>query len=395
MKKRDFFMTIQKRKRLAGCVVLSASLFIGSMILSQSEPDFPVYTDNLTEITLEADNAPLAATPGTTVKTTVKKKVTKKVVKLKKKATKTMTKNLGTKTKKNTKTKKSGNTTITIETTVETNTKEAYKKKKKTKTVTKTVTTTTKTTTTVAASSSDTGGSGSNTGTNPGTTTPTGGNTSGTNTGSGSGTGSTSDDNTSGSGAGTGTGSGTSSGSGNTSGNTGGNSSSGSSSSGSTASGPRTLSDAELRQVANQMPANVLDAFINLGFKVIIDPSVGYSGYFNARSQSLTLKELDSIGTIYHELGHFIAFVAGNVDKSSSFSGIYSAERGGFPGTYKAYASQNASEYFAECMREHILRPSGLASACPNTANTLSNSISKITDAQVSYLKRIYGSYWK
>lgn len=35
-----------------------------------------------------------------------------------------------------------------------------------------------------------------------------------------------------------------------------------------------------------------------------------------------------------------------------------------------------------------------LTSNCYDTAITARNSILKVTDAQVSYLKRIYGSYW-
>ncbi len=30
---------------------------------------------------------------------------------------------------------------------------------------------------------------------------------------------------------------------------------------------------------------------------------------------------------LYHELGHFLAFIAGNVDKTSGFQSIYTAEK--------------------------------------------------------------------
>ena len=368
MKRKDFLKFIAYRKKAIGCAVLGFSLLLGSLAY-HPEPEFPVFVDPIMEVSLEAEDTPLADTP--TSKTSVKKKVSKKVVKLKQKAKANETKNLGTTKKESTKSKKSGSTTIEIKTIVETQTQEIYKKGKKTKTVVKTVTTTT-ITTVLKGSGSDSGSSSS--GDSGQTAAPTATpvpapTTAPSNPSSSDGGGSSSTTPDPGS------------------------------SSGSTpapsSSEPKTLTEAELRSAAPKMNSNVLDAFIKLGFEVIINPSVSYSGYFDARNQTLTLKSMDTIGTIYHELGHFIAFAAGNIDKSSSFVGVYSSEKGAFPGTYKAYASQNASEYFAECMREHILNPAGLASACPNTSSTLATAISKINDTQITYLQRIYGGYWK
>ena len=82
------------------------------------------------------------------------------------------------------------------------------------------------------------------------------------------------------------------------------------------------------------------------GFELIIDSSVSYSGYFNARTQSIRLKFEDD--TIYHEMGHFLAFIAGNADTKDSFKAIYAAEKDKVTGANKNYVTQDSSEYFAE-----------------------------------------------
>ena len=63
------------------------------------------------------------------------------------------------------------------------------------------------------------------------------------------------------------------------------------------------------------MDSRVLNAFTKLGFTVKVDSSVSYSGHFDARTRTITMKQMDD--TIYHELGHFLAFMAGNMDTGS------------------------------------------------------------------------------
>jgi hypothetical protein len=73
------------------------------------------------------------------------------------------------------------------------------------------------------------------------------------------------------------------------------------------------------------MDNRVIAAYQQLGFKLVVDPSVNYSGYFDARSRSITMKQIDD--SVYHELGHFLAFIAGNVDKTASCYSIGSSDR--------------------------------------------------------------------
>lgn len=145
-------------------------------------------------------------------------------------------------------------------------------------------------------------------------------------------------------------------------------------------------------QIASKLNTTVENAYDSLGFTVTIDPSVAYAGYFNARTQSITLREEGD--TIYHEAGHFVAFVAGNVDQGTDFISIYNAEKGNYTGTNKNYVLQNSSEYFAESFRDYTLNPSELKKNRPRTYQAIENAIQKITPQQVNKLKIAYGPIW-
>lgn len=141
------------------------------------------------------------------------------------------------------------------------------------------------------------------------------------------------------------------------------------------------------------MPQNIIKAFQTLNFQIIIDPSVSYSGLFMAKDQNITLKQNDT--TIYHELGHFLAFAAGRIDISETFKRIYEAEKDIFPGEAKIYAVSSPSEYFAEAVREYIFQHDRLAEACPLTTNAIDAAIAKVTDEQIAKINRMYSMYWK
>jgi len=350
---------LKKRKVIGGCLaVVAAGIITAAGLYGQFAqlPEVPEIVDPILETSLEEEDTPLASAPKVTVKTTRTTKTTKKNVKLKKKATRTYTKNLGTKTKRNTQTVKRGTTTIKKDTTVATNTKERYTKKSIKKVVTTQVTTTVKTTTTVQKAVTATKAAV--------VTASTPASTSGTvvtaSTGSGTKTivtnatktvtATVSDPVTT------------------------------------NVAGTSTPTEVSIRDVAPAMDEAVLRAFEKLRFRVIIDPSVSYSGRFVAKTRSITLKKWDT--TIYHELGHFIAFVAGNADKTSAFEAIYRKELDDFPGIYKAYASQNASEFFGECTRLYITEKSSLKSRCPQTVTAIEQAIRKLTDAQIQMADR-------
>ena len=149
----------------------------------------------------------------------------------------------------------------------------------------------------------------------------------------------------------------------------------------------------EVGQLAPKEDSRVLTAYRTLGFKVNVDPSVSYSGYFNARNRQITLKKANE--TIYHELGHFIAFIAGNVDTTSEFKTIYNQEKSLYTAYNKAYVTQNSSEYFAESAKEYVLNPGALKAARPKTYEAVRSAVESITDERVAKIQKYYGAIWK
>lgn len=353
---------LDNRKLATSIAVIAAAVVIGAVAfnVNRQAPDFPEITDPIMEVTLEGEETPLASQPTVTKKTTKKTSTSKKNVKLKEKSAKTYTKKLGTKTTKNSKTVKNANTTVKTDTTVAVTTTEKYKKNKNVKTVTTKTTTTTTVTTTVqpvVVAAQDSSSAAQTVST------------------------SLASSNTTDNAAASSTAASTQSAS--------------TSTSTSTSTAATGKYEVSVDSIAPLMNDNVRNAFKTLNFKVIVDPSVNYSGYFDARNQSITMKKPDQ--SIYHELGHFIAFIAGNMDKSTGFTEIFSnsGEVAKFPGVNKTYGSQNASEYFAESTREFILGKASLVSACPKTASAIQTAIDKITDTQVLKIKKVYAAYWK
>lgn len=145
--------------------------------------------------------------------------------------------------------------------------------------------------------------------------------------------------------------------------------------------------------IAPKMNSKVLNAYTKMGFTVTVDPSVSYAGYFDARTRSITLQKQDD--TIYHELGHYLAFIAGNVDRSSSFAAVYNSEKSKFTGVRKAYATQNASEYFAESVLNYVENPTALKKERPKTYEAVVNALAKVTDTQVNKIMMVYKVIWK
>lgn len=149
----------------------------------------------------------------------------------------------------------------------------------------------------------------------------------------------------------------------------------------------------DIQAAAPKVDQRVIDAYKTLGFTITVNSGVSYSGYFNAKNQQIILKEQDD--TIYHELGHFVAFLAGNVDQNSEFANIYNTEKGKYTGTNTAYVTQNSSEYFAESFRDYVLNGNNLNSTRPETYAIIEKSLDKLTDSYVGRIKSIYAPIWK
>lgn len=302
------------------------------MVMQSSDiPELSSYTDPVIETTLTGDDTPLASKPKVTTKTTKKTKTTRKKVKLKKASKKSYTKKLPKKKKTRTKTRKKGKTTVKTQTTVQTSTSEKYTRKSKQKVVTQKIVTTVKTTTTVPAQKSVQKVSFSDGGQSAGGST--------------------------------------------------------------TVKKASKYTVSNLTSVVPKMDSRVVNAFNRMGFTVVVDPDYTYAGHFDARTRNITVQEADD--TVYHELGHFLAFIAGNVDRSSSFASVFSSEKSKYTGYNKAYVTQNASEYFAESVKDYMLNGATLRSQRPNTYKAIENALNTVTTARADLILRAYASIWK
>lgn len=340
MKGKKLTEWLANKKVVSSCAAIALAAVIGGVSLFSGAgvtPEFPSYTDPIMETSIIEDETPLASQPKTTVKTTSSTKTTRKTVKLKKASKKSYTKKLKTKTKVTNKTNKSGNTTVDTKTTVVTKATAKYTKKSKKKVVTSKITTTVQTTTTQQVSiANETAVSTTSSGTSAAQATAA--------------------------------------------------------ASSSQNQSKYEANVANVASVAGKMDNRVIAAYQQLGFKLVVDPSVNYSGYFDARSRSITMKQIDD--SVYHELGHFLAFIAGNVDKTASFQSIFAAEKANVTAFNKAYVTQNASEYFAESVKDYILNNASLKSTRPQTYAAVQNALNQITDAQIAKIQKIYGAFW-
>lgn len=320
---------------LAAAVLITGSWYAGRETDDLSIPQIVEYIDTDDgSIVIPEEEVPLATKPTVKIKKTTKKKVKKS--KLKKKAKKTAKTTKRTKKSKTVK-KENAKQKVATDTTVLTTVVSATKKNSNVKTVTTTVQTTIKTTTTnKPKSASNTAASVNATTTNTAATAAK------------------------------------------------------------TASSDalQTVSDVTVRAMAPRADANVLSAFENLEFKIEINPTSSYSGYFSVKAHNIILKKSGG-DTIYHELGHFVGWLAGNVDTSSDFVAIYNQEKDALKSANYKYLTKSSAEYFAESYKDYVLSPQNLQATRPQTYDFVKKAVSRITDARVSNIKSAYmKAYW-
>lgn len=138
----------------------------------------------------------------------------------------------------------------------------------------------------------------------------------------------------------------------------------------------------------SKVDSRVKKAFDTIGVNLITNPGANADGHFVAQDRTITVQEQN--GTVYHELGHFLAFVVGNYDRSSAFQAVYAKEQGSYQEYNRSYVCGNASEYFAESFCQYVLDPAGLRSSRPDTYAAITEALSKLTDAQINIVKSMY-----
>ena len=131
-----------------------------------------------------------------------------------------------------------------------------------------------------------------------------------------------------------------------------------------------------------------------MGFKIYVDPYLKkYSGVFSVSNHRITVKNTDT--SVYHELGHFVSFVAGQYCDTNEFKNIYNSEKNNYVGNNKSYVISSASEYFAESYRDYLLNNKSLKAKRPKTYSAISKALAKITPARVKQVQHAYGMIWK
>ena len=128
-----------------------------------------------------------------------------------------------------------------------------------------------------------------------------------------------------------------------------------------------------IRKQAPKADPSVLNAFEKLHFRLIYDSKAETTGLTDCKDQSITMKYQSD--AIYHELGHFLAFITGNADYTSEWQNIYCAEKSKYTKFNKGYVCSNQYEYFAESYKEYILDRATLRTRRPRTYKYIVNTV--------------------
>ena len=153
------------------------------------------------------------------------------------------------------------------------------------------------------------------------------------------------------------------------------------------------VSGTTLRTLGSQADGKILNAFEDLKFKMVIDKNAEATGVFSVKSHKIALQSARS-SVLLHELGHFANFLAGDKVGTSEWKSIYNAEKNKYDGYNKAYATQNASEYFAESVKDYMLNGAALSSQRPNTYKAIQSALNTVTTARADVILKAYSSIW-
>lgn len=143
----------------------------------------------------------------------------------------------------------------------------------------------------------------------------------------------------------------------------------------------------------SKVGSSIANAFDTLDFKIYIDPSVNYSGYYSTKDQSITLRKNDNV--LYHELGHFVSFISGCSCSSTEFKDIYNKEKSKYTKYNKAYVCHSADEFYAECYYLYLFDKSWLKKQLPQTYQYIEKSLAKITPDRINRIYKTYSVIWK
>lgn len=152
-----------------------------------------------------------------------------------------------------------------------------------------------------------------------------------------------------------------------------------------------------IRRKAPFADSGVLNAFDKLGFKYAYDPNITeFTGKFSSKEHRIIVKREED-NCIYHELGHFVAWTAGNVDYQKEWKAIYDKEKNKVTFYNKGYVTRNPHEYFADAYKDYVLHRSSLSSTRPATYKYVKAVVAKVnamTSADFEKMHKAYDAIW-
>lgn len=152
-----------------------------------------------------------------------------------------------------------------------------------------------------------------------------------------------------------------------------------------------------IRRKAPFADSGVLNAFDKLGFKYAYDPNITeFTGKFSSKEHRIIVRREED-NCIYHELGHFVAWTAGNVDYQKEWKAIYDKEKNKVTFYNKGYVTRNPHEYFADAYKDYVLHRSSLSSTRPATYKYVKAAVAKVnamTSADFEKMHKAYDAIW-
>lgn len=139
--------------------------------------------------------------------------------------------------------------------------------------------------------------------------------------------------------------------------------------------------------------SRVVDAFVDLGFKVKYDKHHNYAGTFSVAKHAIIMKT-DNKMHLLHEMGHFVSEINNASGTSKEFTSIYKSEKIKYHGSQKAYITGTSEEYFAQSFAEYTVSPKALGKSRPKTYKYIKANVESIDQKAVQDMYDAYSWAW-
>lgn len=139
--------------------------------------------------------------------------------------------------------------------------------------------------------------------------------------------------------------------------------------------------------------SRVVNAFVDLGFKVKYDKNYRYAGSFSVSKHAIIMKTKTKMH-ILHEMGHFVSEINNGAGKSKSFASVYKAEKSKYKGSQKSYILSTSEEYFAQSFAEYTSEPNTLKKSRPKTYNYIKTKVESINKKAIQDMYNAYSWAW-